>query len=255
MHDILMISISVSVVIALLLLLSPLMNRRYSAQWRCWIWLVLAIRLCIPCRVILPITPEKIPTISNVIALPTQQISDTAVSQTEHIQKRDVQQERAAGTDKMQAVETQNILFAVWAVGAVLFFAIHIGSYIVFWRRVQPFCRQIEENMYRCNRIAGPMMIGFFRPVILLPEIDYSAQEEDIIVTHEMAHFKRHDLWYKLVLLLANAMHWFNPFVYKMVRCASRDLECACDDDVIRGKDITFRKYYSMVIWKTMGGN
>ncbi|MBO5430358.1 MAG: M56 family metallopeptidase, partial [Peptococcaceae bacterium] len=67
-----------------------------------------------------------------------------------------------------------------------------------------------------------------------------------------LTHYKHHDLWYKLILLCANALHWFNPFVWLMNRQAGRDVEQVCDDYVVDGKDMEYRKAYSMTILNTM---
>ncbi|MDO5784515.1 MAG: M56 family metallopeptidase [Eubacteriales bacterium] len=262
MIDILLVSLAVSVIIVCMLLLSPLFNRRYSAGWRRFVWLILAVRLCIPIRFELPSAPVHIPVRNSVVVLPTADAPIEIVSETEAApnpaQEAQIADESTQtqdqNNDAATSIKLENIIFAIWAAGAVLFLGVHFGSYILFKLRVRPYCRRIETNIYRCNRIEHPMMIGFFRPTILLPETDYSDAELDVILTHEMTHFQRHDTWYKLVLLIANAMHWFNPLVYVMANCADRDLEYSCDDIVVRDKDATFRKQYSMVILKTMGG-
>ena len=41
-------SIVISIIIVLLLLLTPVLNKRYAAKWKYWIWIVLALRLLIP---------------------------------------------------------------------------------------------------------------------------------------------------------------------------------------------------------------
>ena len=42
------ISIPISLIIVLLLLLTPVLNKRYAAKWKYWIWIVLTLRLIIP---------------------------------------------------------------------------------------------------------------------------------------------------------------------------------------------------------------
>lgn len=46
--SILEISASVSLVVLVLLLLGPFVNKRYASKWKCWIWLFLALRLLFP---------------------------------------------------------------------------------------------------------------------------------------------------------------------------------------------------------------
>lgn len=66
------------------------------------------------------------------------------------------------------------------------------------------------------------MLLGLLRPVILLPERASGGAEETLMLRHELLHLRRHDLAYKLLLLLVNGIHWFNPLVWWMGREASR---------------------------------
>jgi beta-lactamase regulating signal transducer with metallopeptidase domain len=111
---------------------------------------------------------------------------------------------------------------------------------------------RVKPQLLECGKIASPMMIGFFRPIILLPSTDYSNNELAVVLKHELTHFKRGDIWYKLLLVIANSIHWFNPLAYLMVKAANRDLEYSCDDAVVKNSDINFRKEYSLTILKVM---
>ncbi|MEL7655200.1 MAG: M56 family metallopeptidase, partial [Bacillota bacterium] len=77
----------------------------------------------------------------------------------------------------------------------------------------------------------------------------------EFILKHELVHYKRCDLWLKLLLISANALHWFNPIVYRMVREANKDIEISCDEEVLKGADLLFRKRYSERILDLMQGN
>ena len=79
------------------------------------------------------------------------------------------------------------------------------------------------------------MMTGLFHPVLLLPHEDYEPAALRFILRHELCHLKRHDLAYKLVLTAANAVHWFDPLVYWMLRQADEDVELACDSRATEG--------------------
>lgn len=94
----------------------------------------------------------------------------------------------------------------------------------------------------------SPMMIGLIHPVLILPKEDYKREEYLFILRHELTHLKRNDLWYKLVLLIANGVHWFNPLVWLMCREANADLEQSCDDVVLSDATFADRKYYTMTI-------
>ena len=92
------------------------------------------------------------------------------------------------------------------------------------------------------------MLIGFMKSTIILPERIYNERELLLILRHELVHYQQHDLWYKLVLLATNAVHWFNPLVYLMNRQANHDVEQVCDDKVVANQDMDYRKAYSLTI-------
>ena len=261
MIDILLISASVSAIIVIMLILTPLLKRRYSAKWRYVVWLLLAIRLVIPFRFELPIVPVRIP-VTEIINTTDYTVHMPAMSGYEQEQP-----ESAADTgsdnrapeeneimDAAECMDFRTLALIIWAVGAAGFFMWHVIAYIVFLRKIRPYCKCIKPRIYRCSRLESPIMTGFFRPRILIPDTDYADKELEIIIRHEMTHYRRHDMWYKLILLIANAMHWFNPLVYIMVKCADRDIEYSCDDAVVKGQNAEFRKLYSKVILKTIGG-
>ncbi|WP_279386547.1 M56 family metallopeptidase [Candidatus Cryosericum odellii] len=83
---------------------------------------------------------------------------------------------------------------------------------------------------------------------MLLPDMDYSDTGLHMILKHELVHYKRGDIWYKLLMICANAVHWFNPLVYLVVTASNQDLEMSCDSAVIQDADTASRKQYSETI-------
>ena len=73
------------------------------------------------------------------------------------------------------------------------------------------------------------MVIGFRRPCIYLPQ-PYEGEQLYYILRHELIHWQRHDIWFKLLWLLARGVHWFNPLVWLMAGAIERDTELACDE-------------------------
>ena len=69
-----------------------------------------------------------------------------------------------------------------------------------------------EAELYRCSGIHTPMLMGFRRPVILLPA-DVPAGSLEAALAHELTHLKHMDTWYMLLMTLARCVHWFNPLV------------------------------------------
>lgn len=96
---------------------------------------------------------------------------------------------------------------------------------------------QEQVRLMRCCLLDTPMLMGLWRPCILLPEVELEEQQLRYVLLHELSHRRRRDLWLKFLLLVAKAVHWFNPLVWWMARRASADIEVACDADVLRLHD------------------
>jgi beta-lactamase regulating signal transducer with metallopeptidase domain len=96
--------------------------------------------------------------------------------------------------------------------------------------------------------ITSPMLVGFFRPTILLPPLQFSDDELSMILKHELIHLKRYDLWCKALVLTATVLHWFNPMVYLMSRAMAAQCEISCDALVLQGVDFQGRKQYGEAI-------
>lgn len=95
----------------------------------------------------------------------------------------------------------------------------------------------LPENgprLYRTPLAKTPMLIGLFRPVIYLPEGEYTEAQLHNILRHELSHWRRHDVAVKWLATLAVHIHWFNPVVYFVRREIDRACELACDEAVIK---------------------
>ena len=110
-----------------------------------------------------------------------------------------------------------------------------------------------EAELYRCSGIHTPMLMGFRRPVILLPA-DVPAGSLEAALAHELTHLKHRDTWYMLLMTLARCVHWFNPLVWLMVRVARRDMELYCDYDLLNGQGEEVRRAYGRAILDQMTG-
>ena len=281
-ESILQISLSTAAVIGVLLLLVPLWQKRYSAKWRKAIWFIIAVRLLIPFSLELPQTPVQMNV--DLQATPAWQVAvtDDAVTDGASVNTTDnaVQTEsndtvnHAVVSDVTVAKEKQlsrgELWALVWLVGAVVFLLAHGAQYAAFRRRVlrnaQPLpeqdvlLQQASDGLNLCHypnvllssKAQGPMLIGFMKSTIILPERIYNERELLLILRHELVHYQQHDLWYKLVLLATNAVHWFNPLVYLMNRQANHDVEQVCDDKVVANQDMDYRKAYSLTILQAM---
>lgn len=276
LDTILEITLSMSMVIVAVLFLSPVIEKRYSARWRYFVWLIIAIRLVIPFNVTLPEAPINVHTpMANVyvgINSNTTEFPQVDVKEEMPRPNDDISEENSVvlqeSTNNKNKVPLIDIVENIWMAGAILFIGYHLLNYGLFRKAINKDATVIDIEMTKAlqkemnieclpriitsENVLSPMLIGFIKPLVILPHITYSEQELNIILKHELMHYKRHDLWYKLLLIIANGMHWFNPIVYIMVKKANRDLEHACDDDVVKNEELEYRKDYSRIILESM---
>ncbi len=132
---------------------------------------------------------------------------------------------------------------AVWLCGCAVLLLYTWIRYFLLKRKLRvSVC--IYENIFICDEIDTPFVLGGLRPCIYLPS---HMQEQQIpyVVAHERAHLSRKDnLWKKAAFLLLT-IHWFNPFVWIAYHNFCRDIELACDEWVIRNYQTTDKKAYA----------
>jgi bla regulator protein BlaR1 len=106
---------------------------------------------------------------------------------------------------------------------------------------VDAFCKKLHINNYVSvnfsRMINVPCMIGFFKPIILLPislTTYLSTQEIEAILLHELSHIKRHDYLINLVQQVITILLFFNPFAQLINRIINQERENRCDDLVVQ---------------------
>ena len=284
--NLLEVSLGASVVILLMTLAAPLAGKKFSAKWRYWIWMLLALRLLLPVelsldlprpQVSIPVPPqltveqdfvpkaeEESGHLLGVPAVPSQPESGIVV-ETQPIAP-------VMESESHWTPSGLELLFLVWAVGAAGSAVWQLVTYLRWQHEGKVWNRMVEDgdvlNLYydlcreqgiskfpqlmQNKRIQSPMMMGLTNPTILLPQIEYNEEDYAVVLTHELNHYKRHDLWYKLLLLSARCVHWFNPLVWLMLREADNDLEITCDEAVVKNRSSEDRAFYCETILRIM---
>ena len=253
-----LLSLSVSGALLLLLILGlkPLYKNKFSKRWQYYIWIVVALRF------LLPFTPdttiigslfEKFDTTAITNEIPTNPNvpvpADTGNSKAEPIQTN-----REITTAAMrEPVDKYVCLFFIWSALALVLFVRKVTVYQGFIQYIKAGNKEVsdikilnllsdcEEKLkiktrveLSCNPlIASPMLIGFFRPRIILPAHEWEDKELSYIFVHELIHYKQRDMFYKWLIQIVVCVHWFNPFVYLLEKEVNKSCELSCDEKVI----------------------
>lgn len=134
----------------------------------------------------------------------------------------------------------------IWTAGCVILLLYAVGSYILLRRKTGAAFNN-GENIYICDDIDTPFILGIFSPKIYIPSL-LTEEERGYVIAHEKAHLKRLDCVWKPLGFILLAVYWFNPLSWVAYILLCRDIELACDERVIADKDIEYKKQYAMTL-------
>lgn len=95
-------------------------------------------------------------------------------------------------------------------------------------------------GVFESSRVSVPVMIGWLRPVVLMPSAalaGLSVAQVEAIFAHEFAHIRRHDYLVNLLQTAVETMLFFHPAVWWVSREIRRERELCCDDLAVRVSD------------------
>ena len=264
-----LLSLSVSGALLLLLILGlkPLYKNKFSKRWQYYIWIVVALRF------LLPFTPdttiigslfEKFDTAAITNEIPTNPNvpvpADTGNSKAEPIQTN-----REITTAAIREPLNKYVcLFFIWSALALVLFVRKVTVYQGFIQYIKAGNKEVSDikilnllsdceeklniktrvELSRNSLIASPMMIGFFRPKIILPVGELEDKELSYIFVHELIHYKQRDMFYKWLIQIVVCAHWFNPFVYLLEKEVNKSCELSCDEIVLSVLDDSAKREY-----------
>lgn len=246
-----------SVITLLYAVVLPLLSKRYAAKWRYMVWLVIAAGWLFPIRPEIDLSFFS----TQMTGIPVTPIRPIMNATPSVFVTGDI-------VNVPDTIPLWLVLAAIWILGvgsAMLYHTLQYTRFIKMVRRWSELVTDLEilatldsmkvelkiktqVEVRVCPGISSPMLIGFCRPVILLPPDKIAVYELPFILKHELIHFKRHDLWFKTLILAAVVFHWFNPVVYFMARFTAVQCEISCDALVLRDADFIQRKQYGETI-------
>lgn len=237
-------SIAASWLVLAVLVLRILLKRAPKAV-RCVLWGLVAVRLICPVSLesIFSLIPsaETIP--QEIVYVQSPTIHSGLSTLNAYVNPIISETFAPKPGDSMNPMQT--IVFVatfVWLVGVV---AMVCYGFFSYWhlRRKTAACIRHEKNIWLCDYISTPFILGVIRPRIFLPS---SLREVDsaYVIAHERAHLKRHDHWWKPLGFALLTVYWFQPVLWIAYIVLCRDIELACDERVIRDMGEDSKKPY-----------
>ena len=137
---------------------------------------------------------------------------------------------------------------SIWASGFVVSMGITVFAYLKFCSGLKrnlmepdSFTKAVYASiqgrkpaLYFSDSARTPMMLGVFKPKIVLPHRKYDEELLLNILRHELTHYRRFDALYKWASVVILSAHWFNPIAWFIRRELNRACEMSCDEMLLR---------------------
>ena len=258
-------SVGGGLVILALMAAARLTSSRYAARWRCWVWLLLCLRLAVPIP-LLPQSPEReapiqLPAVETWgILQPAPAPANPAPSPAPDVSRGpEPTPEASSPAPVPEQAETvslsvSQLLFGLWLLGAAGVLLWSVAAHLRFLHYLRRWAAPVRDSdtlaqynalgdqlgldrrpqLLSCPGLAVPMLAGLVRPVLLLPEERPAGAALRYSLLHELTHYRRRDIFRKTLALWVRAVHWFNPLVWLAARWMDRDMELSCDEGALK---------------------
>ena len=245
----------------------PLTRRCFSAAWHYYAWLIVLVVFLVPLRISLPAPVAEAPPAVEVVASgePTAAALPELPPQTEAEVPPQATKETAEQSP-MLLLQLQKLwrvalpyIAEAWLWIALGLLLLRVAGYLAFLQKVRfeseaVACPQLGQYTKRrvqvriSERLASPLLVGVFRPMLLLPKAELEENQLACVLSHEMTHLKRQDILYKWLVTFVKCLHWFNPLVYILAKQISIDCELSCDAAAVKDLDAEQRGEYMQTI-------
>lgn len=161
--------------------------------------------------------------------------------------------------------------FFIWLLGMIVFLTAHFVRYFHTAKLLLNNSSRISDlykytfeygfkvkkswkriDVISCPALSGPMIVGFWKKYMFIPEGDFSKDDIRMMLSHELMHLKNHDMLLQHLFLIANAIHWFNPVIYLIQKRIKEDIELLCDYNIVRNMTQDERIGYIELLYYTL---
>ena len=234
--------LTVSALIAVVLLVRAIFKNRVPKRMLYALWLVVLLKLCLPGTLVsLPVLPaEKLVAPTQISELPAQttpviQQPAQTVMQPQTPAQQQVSPAHETAKPAAKPLTTAQILQIAWFSGSALLGLWLFGAWAVFTIRLHRDRRFLGKRGGTCIYVSGavksPCLAGLI-PAVYLTEDVLQADEAELILRHELTHLRHLDFLWSLCRTAAVTVYWWNPFIWLAAICSKRDAELACDEAV-----------------------
>ena len=234
-------ALTLSALIAAVLLVRAAFKNRVPKRLLYALWLVVLLKLCLPgTAYALPLLPAEQTAAVQQTEAPAQsapaaqQPTQAAAQPQTPAQQPASQPQEAAKPAAAMPLVTEPVL-VVWSCGSALLGLWLLVTWLVFTvrlRRSRRFLgRRVRVRIYAAGSISSPCLAGLI-PAVYLTEDVVQTDAAELILRHELTHLRHLDPLWSFCRAAAVTAYWWNPFVWLAAFVSGRDAELACDEAV-----------------------
>lgn len=278
-------NIIAAVVIIIVMFLARLTKDKYSSKWKYYMWLAVSVFLLLPVhfpsggflnvqiqkpeayRPAAEKVQENVLNSGDIQAVPSVPDGSNPVTPVKMHNPVSVEVSSSA----VSVYGLLELFSVIWVVGVVLLavsralryhFSVHAmkrWSYPVDDKRVQELYRYTcvklhvgkPPRLFISSKLSSPILAGLRSTGLYLTEEEYDLEELKFIFSHELSHYRRKDLWYKMLLMVVTTIYWFNPALHWMQSEAENTIENLCDGSVVKEYSMDEKMRYGRLLLKT----
>lgn len=219
-------------------------------KWvHCMLWILVAVKLLLPINIETPFgflpKTKPIPANITVAEVPTVDTGISGIDESINFTlAKSMSSDRYASATPMGVY--MYIASLIWLTGIIIMLAYFIISFLVIRHKVSASIRT-ASNIYECDEIVSPFILGLISPKIYLPS-GLDARVKECVIAHENVHISRRDYLWKPLGFVILAIYWFNPLCWISYILLCRDIEYACDEKTTKDKEDSWRADYCQAL-------
>ena len=234
--------LTVSALIAVVLLVRAIFKNRVPKRMIYALWLVVLLKLCLPGTLVsLPVLPAEdaaVPAQSAerpVQTAPVIQRPAQTVTKPQTPAQQPVSPVQETAKPAAKPLTTAQILQIAWFSGSALLGLWLFGAWAVFTIRLRRDRRFLGKRSGTCiyvsDAVKSPCLAGLI-PAVYLTQDVLQTDDAELILRHELTHLRHLDFLWSLCRAAAVTVYWWNPLIWIAAICSKRDAELACDEAV-----------------------
>lgn len=253
----LVLSVAGSFLAGVLLALKKWTGKQFSPTWQYVLWVGVLLVMVVPISVKVPalVQPLQEKQVVQTVPLPAEQTMTEQPAPVDTVEAPAGEILPFAEETALPPIPWWDVLAVIWVLGALGSLGYRLTGYFRFRRHIRRTGTPMELagvpkrlRVYETSAAVSPMVMGILRPTLILPETALTESRLPYVLCHELVHYRRGDIVWRWLAVLATSIHWFNPMVYVAAAQMQEACEISCDWCVVRSMEQAKRDDYMRVI-------